>query len=139
LSDHDLDSEALRRIMLIASELALPAWEKVELAYARGLTLATAKQSVLDEEVERLAPVTEAVVIERLVQLVMQTPASGLRPVARERHRKAVLKRLMQPYRDAGGAEPGAFALWLYDRFGIVPGPVRAFWQARGERLGRVG
>jgi hypothetical protein len=125
--------------MLIASELALPAWERVELAYARGLTLAMAKQSVLDEEVERLSPTTEAVVIERLVQLVMQTPASGLRPVARERHRKAVLKRLMQPYREAGGAEPGALALWLYGRFGIVPGPVKAFWTARGERLGRVG
>lgn len=139
MSDHDLDSEALRRIMLIASELALPAWERVELAYARGLTLAMAKQSVLDEEVERLSPTTEGIVIERLVQLVMQTPSSGLRPVARERHRKAVLKRLMQPYREQGGVEPTAFALWLYNRFGIVPGPVKAYWLTRGERLGRVG
>ncbi len=136
--DAQLDSEGQRRIMLEANDLAQPTWEKVEITYARGLTLGQAKQSVLDAEVERLAPTTDEVVLERVVQLVMQTPGSGLRPAARQRHRRIVLKRLMEPYRAQGGAEPGAFAIWLYHRFGIVPGPLKAFWRARGENPGRV-
>ncbi|KPF73140.1 hypothetical protein IP69_00835 [Bosea sp. AAP35] len=132
------DSESERRIMLLASDLAHPAWERVEQAYARGKTLADAKQAVLDEEVTRLAPTTEGAILDRLVQLVMQTPSSGLRPVARQRHRKIVLERLMEPYRAAGGAEPGTLAMVLYRKLGIVPAPLKAFWLARGERLQRV-
>ncbi|PZO01148.1 MAG: hypothetical protein DCF30_08065 [Hyphomicrobiales bacterium] len=132
------DSESERRIMLLASDLAHPAWERVELAYAKGATLAQAKQAVLDEEVARLAPTTEDAILDRLVQLVMQTPSSGLRPVARQRHRRAVLERLMEPYRISGGAEPGTLAMVLYRRLGIVPAPLKAFWLARGERLQRV-
>jgi hypothetical protein len=137
-AEDDLDSEAQRRIMLLAGDLAFPAWEKVEKAYARGLTLPQAKQSVLEAEIARLAETTEERVLERLVQLVMQTPATGLRPAARRHHRKVVLARLEEPYREAGGSAPGAFALWLYGRFGIVPGPIKTFWARRGERLGRV-
>jgi hypothetical protein len=132
------DSESERRVMLLASDLAHPAWERVEQAYARGATLAEAKQAVLEEELARLAPTTEGAILDRLVQLVMQTPSSGLRPAARQRHRRVVLERLMQPYRAGGGAEPGTLAMVLYRRLGIVPAPLRAFWLARGERLRRV-
>lgn len=137
-SDGPLDSEAERRIMLAAGDLAQPVWERVEQAYAKGATLAEAKQRELDMEVARLAAQTESAVLDRLVQLVMHTPHSGLRPHARRKHRKAVLTRLVAPYREAGRAEPGELALWLYHRFGIVPGPVKAFWRERGEKLGRV-
>ena len=132
------DSESERRIMLLASDLAHPTWERVEQAYAKGATLAEAKQAMLDEEVARLAPTTEDAILDRLVQLVMQTPSSGLRPVARQRHRRVALERLMEPYRASGGAEPGTLAMVLYRWLGIVPGPLKAFWLARGERLQRV-
>ncbi|PTM41336.1 hypothetical protein [Bosea sp. 124] len=137
-SEQQGESERERRIMLLASDLAHPAWERVEQAYARGAPLAEAKQAVLDEEVARLVPTTEGAVLDRVVQLVMQTPSSGLRPLARQRHRRVVLERLMEPYRASGGAQPGALAMVLYRRLGIVPGPLKAFWLARGERLRRV-
>jgi hypothetical protein len=136
--DDNLDLETQRRIILAANDIAGPVWLSVEKAYAKGQTLAQAKQSVLDEEVTRLASTTEEVVLDRLVQLVMQTPGSALSPYARQRHRKIVLERLLEPYRQAGGAEPGGWAMWLYRRFGIVPSAVKAFWAARGERPGRV-
>lgn len=132
------DSESERRVMLLAGDLAHPAWEAVEKAYARGQTLAEAKQAVLEREIARLAASTEGPVLDRVVQLVMQTPASGLRPAARQRHRKVVLERLLEPYRAAGGSEPGTISMLLYRRFGIVPGALRAFWLSRGERLRRV-
>lgn len=132
------DSESERRVMLLAGDLAHPAWEAVEVAYARGQTLPEAKQAVLEREIARLAASTEGPVLDRVVQLVMQTPASGLRPAARQRHRKVVIERLLEPYRAAGGSEPGTVAMLLYRRFGIVPGGLRAFWLARGERLRRV-
>lgn len=136
--DDNLDLETQRRIILAANDLAGPSWLRVEKAYAQGMTLQQAKQSVLDADVTRLESETDEVVLERLVQLVMQTPASALSPHARRRHRKVVLERLLEPYRQAGGAEPGGWAMWLYARFGIVPAGVKAFWAARGERLGRV-
>ncbi len=136
--DDNLDLETQRRIILAANDIAGPVWLRVEKAYAKGQTLAQAKQSVLDEEVTRLASTTDEVVLHRLVQLVMQTPGSALSPHARRRHRKIVLERLLEPYRQAGGAEPGGWAMWLYGRFGVVPAAVRTFWAARGERLGRV-
>ncbi|WP_439495935.1 hypothetical protein [Bosea sp. (in: a-proteobacteria)] len=136
--DGPLDSETERRIMLAAGDLAQPVWERVEQAYSRGAMLAEAKQAELEIELTRLAAQAEGAVLDRLVQLVMQTPHSGLRPQARQKHRKTVLTRLIAPYREAGKAGPGDLALWLYHRFGIVPGPLRAFWRERGEKLDRV-
>lgn len=137
-AESELDSEAQRRIMLAAGDHAFVVWEKVEKAYARGAPLPEAKLSVLEAEIARLGDSVEEPVVERLVQLVMQTPASGLRPAARRRHRKHVLTRLSEPYQAAGGAPPGPVALWLYQRFGVVPAPIKAFWSARGEPVGRV-
>ncbi len=124
--------------MLAAGDLAHPVWERVERAYSKGSTLTEAKQSELEIELAQLGTETEGVVLDRLVQLVMQTPHSGLRPQARQKHRRAVLTRLIAPYHEAGRAGPGKLALWLYHRFGIVPGPLRAFWRERGEKLDRV-
>jgi hypothetical protein len=132
------DSETQRRIMILANDLAIPAWVRVEQAYAKGATLLEAKHAVLEADLASLAVTTDDAILDRLVQLIMQTPQSALRPVARQRHRKVVLERLMEPYRESGGAEPGALALMLYRRLGIVPGPLKAFWLARGERLQRV-
>jgi len=132
------DSETQRRIMILANDLAIPAWVRVEQAYAKGATLLEAKHAVLEADLAGLAVTTDDAILDRLVQLIMQTPQSALRPAARQRHRKVVLERLMEPYRESGGAEPGALALMLYRKLGIVPGPLKAFWLARGERLQRV-
>ena len=132
------DSATERRVMILANDLAIPAWMRVEQAYAKGATLLEAKHAVLEADLASLAVTTDDAILDRLVQLIMQTPQSALRPVARQRHRKVVLERLMEPYRESGGAEPGALALMLYRKLGIVPGPLKAFWLARGERLQRV-
>ncbi|MGQ3282149.1 hypothetical protein [Bosea sp. (in: a-proteobacteria)] len=132
------DSEVERRIMILANDLAIPAWQRVEQAYAKGATFLEAKHAVLEADLASFAGTTDEAILDRLVQLIMQTPPSALRPAARQRHRKIVLERLMEPYRASGGAEPGAFALFLYRKLGIVPGPLKAFWLARGEPLQRV-
>ena len=137
-SEPPSDSEVERRIMILANDLAIPAWARVEQAYAKGATFAEAKQAVLEAEIARLSGTTDDAILDRLIQLIMHTPPSALRPAARQRHRKVVLERLMAPYRESGGAEPGALALFLYRSFGIVPGPLKAFWLARGEPLQRV-
>lgn len=137
-SEPPSDSEVERRIMILANDLAIPAWARVEQAYAKGATFAEAKQAVLEAEIAGLSGTTDDAILDRLIQLIMQTPPSALRPAARQRHRKVVLERLMAPYRESGGAEPGALALFLYRSFGIVPAPLKAFWLARGERLQRV-
>ena len=106
-SQQPSDSEVERRIMILANDLAIPAWQRVEKAYAKGATFAEAKQAVLEAELARLSGTTDDAILDRLIQLIMQTPPSALRPAARQRHRKIVLERLMQPYRESGGAEPG--------------------------------
>lgn len=136
--DSALSPGVARRVMLAADVLAQQCWTRVEKAYAGGLTLAEAKQRVLEEEVTRLGAATEGEVIDRVVQLVMETSHAGLGPVARRRHRAAMLARLSEPYHAAGGPPHGVVALWLYGRFGVLPRQLRRFWSQRGVRHGRV-